>query len=893
MNWHSAEIQEVLQKLDSSKHGISDEEAEQRLERHGRNSIEEEESVSPIKIFLSQFQDYLIYMLILAAIISLGIGFLPGEEARTTEAGLIILILVLNGILGFIQDYRAEKSIQALKKMSKPNCKVLRDGEKKSISISEVVPGDIVFLEPGDAVPADARLIETESLEVDESSLTGESREVDKEIGLVAEPKPIADQENMVFKNTSIVNGSGKAVVTETGMSTEVGGIAEQLNKADDRETPFQKEVDELGQKLGYLIIGIIILVGSIQFLFTSADPLTIFLAAVSLAVAANPVGLPAAVTVALTMGSQKMLKRNVLVRRLNVIESLGSIDTIITDKTGTLTEEVMTVKNLHFQGEDFDVEGSGTSNEGRFQRHGQETDPKHLKPLLECGLQCNNAERAPADQEDDFYGDPTEVALLVSAEKAGLTERKNREREITFSSERKRMTVVTEDGIAYMKGGPEIVVERCNQILTENGVEEFTEELKQEIIEKSQDFAGDAMRVLGFAHKEVEEIDTDEEEIENGMVFLGLQAMIDPPREEVPSAVKDCREAGIDVIMATGDEITTAKAIGEQTGFDPEKAISSKELRDLDDGKFREKVLENEIFARVSPEDKVRILKVLQDEGREVAMTGNGVNDAPALKNADVGISMGDRGTDVAQQSSDMIVQDDNFATIRDAIEEGRGIADNIRKSVNYLLSGNMGEVMTVFLGVLIGSLLFPEVFQTHSEALILTPMMLLWINFITDGFPALAISTDPPKEGIMQETEHYMNTSLVNRDVLYSVTWIGILMAATGLPVFFTSLSSGLMTAQTLLFTFIVVIEMVRIQVIRERYKQSLLSNKWVIGALSASMILQIILVYIPVVREYFGTVAIGLPGWSKIAASGIFFVTAAYVALKIQSNIHSKSE
>lgn len=893
MKWHSSDIQKVLNKLNTSRKGLTDEKAKNRLEKNGNNSIEKEDSISPVRIFLSQFQDYLIYMLILAAIISLAIGFLPGEEARTTEAGLIILILILNGILGFIQDYRAEKSIQALKKMSKPDCKVLRSGEKKTVSITEVVKGDIVFLEPGDAVPADARVLEEESLQVDESSLTGESREVSKKPGKVESNKPIAEQTNMVFKNTSVVNGSGKAVVTSTGMNTEVGSIAEQLNQAEERETPFQKEVDELGQKLGYVIIGIIALVGGIQLLFTSAEPLTIFLAAVSLAVAANPVGLPAAVTVALTMGSRKMLKRNVLVRRLNVIESLGSVDTIITDKTGTLTEEVMTVKKIYFQGEEFDVEGSGTSTEEGFTRHGHETDSEHLKPVLECGLQCNNAERAPEDEESDFYGDPTEVALLVSAKKAGLTDRKKRKREITFSSERKRMTVITEDNKGYMKGGPEIVLERCNRIMTEDGVEELTEDKRKEIIDQSQEFAGQALRVLGFAQKEVEDAEADEEEIEKNMIFLGLQAMIDPPRKEVPEAVKDCREAGIDVIMATGDEVTTAKAIGEQVGFDPEKAISSEELKGLNDDELAEKVRNNEIFARVSPEDKVKILHVLQDDNRNVAMTGNGVNDAPALKNADVGISMGDRGTDVAQQSSDMIVQDDNFATIRDAIEEGRGIADNIRKSVNYLLSGNMGEVMTVFLGVLLGSILFPGVFQTHSEALILTPMMLLWINFITDGFPALAISTDPPKEGIMQETERYMNNSLINRDVIYSVTWIGLLMAATGLPVFFTSLSSSLIMAQTLLFTFIVVIEMVRIQVIRKRYQQSLLSNKWVIGALTGSLVLQAGLIYIPAVRTYFGTVGIGIPGWSKIAASAMFFMTAAYIALKIQSNMHSDSE
>ncbi|WEL23845.1 cation-translocating P-type ATPase [Candidatus Nanohalovita haloferacivicina] len=872
--WHSKKLDKVLGELGAEKEGLSSSQADERLEKYGKNSIENENSISPVRIFLSQFQDVLVYMLFAAAAVSIGVGILPGEQARITEAGLIVFILVLNGFFGFFQDYRAEKSIKALKEMSNPDTMVLRDGEKREIDSKKVVPGDIIFLEPGTSIPADARLIEAESLSTNESALTGESSEANKSVEVLEEDTPIAETSNMVFKNTNVVNGSGKAVVVGTGMKTEVGGIAEQLNEAEDRLTPFQREVNQLGKRLGYVILGVIGLVTVFQFIFTSAAPLTIFLAALSLAVAANPVGLPAAVTLALAMGSRKMLERNVLVRRLNVIESLGSVDVIITDKTGTLTEEKMTVKKLFFKGETF--KASVEDNEKPlFHRHSHETDIDHLRPLIQCGFECNDAEKAPEDEDSKYYGDPTEVALLQTARDAGLSNRSSREKTIPFNSERKRMTVVTENGEAYMKGAPEVVLERCDRILTENGVEELTEDVRETVREKNSEFSSDAMRTLGFAKKQ--DVESEEaEEIENQMIFLGLQGMIDPPRKEVPEAVQDCRNAGIQVVMATGDDITTAKAIGEETGFNPELSLESSQLQSLE----KEEIVDKEIFARVTPEDKVKILKAHQENGSNVAMTGNGVNDAPALKNADIGVAMGERGTDVAQQSSDMIVQDDNFVSIRDAIAEGRGISDNIRKSVNYLLSGNMGEVMIVFFGLIIGGLLFPEVFQSHEEALILTPMMLLWINFISDGFPALALSTDPPMEKIMQETEKYGNKSLMDSSVLKSILYIGALMAAAGLPVFFLALGKNLLIAQTALFSFIILAETARVQVIRNRYGHSILSNNWVLAALGTSLTLQMLLLYTPA-AEVFGTASLAANAWLKIlaATAGFSVLTAIF--------------
>ncbi|MFB6208812.1 MAG: cation-translocating P-type ATPase [Candidatus Nanohaloarchaea archaeon] len=890
MSWHEMGEEEVLSSLDTSSEGLSGEEARERLEEQGQNEISKEESASPVKIFLSQFHDFLIYILILAALLSLAVGFLPGHSPEYTEAGLIFLILAANGIFGFIQDYKAEKSIEALKDLSTPKTTVLRDGEKKKIDSRKVVPGDIIFLEQGDAVPSDARLIEQHSLETDESALTGESTSVSKKTGTLDEATSLAERQNMVYMNTNVVRGRGKATVVETGMDTQVGDIASQIEEADEKKTPFQKEVDELGRKIGYGIFGVIGLVAAIQFFFTSAGPISILLVAITLAVAAVPEGLPAVVTLTLALGSKKMLEKDALVRRLPVVESLGSVDVIVTDKTGTLTEGTMTVKKAYFSGEEYEVTGEGADTDGEFLLDGEEN--MDLKPMLECGYICNNAERAPEDEDKDFYGDPTEVALLVSAMKADATPYFERQKSIPFSSDRKRMTVITGEKEAYMKGAPETVLERCDRVLIDGEEEKLTDQKRQEIRQKNTEFAEEALRVLGFAKKGVENPEAPDEEIESGMVFLGLQGMIDPPRSEVKGAVDDCRNAGIDVVMATGDNIETAKAVGGQIGFDPEGAMTGKEVEELSDRQLEEKVGEVEIFARVSPEHKVRILQALQSNGYNVAMTGDGVNDAPALKNSDVGVAMGQRGTDVAKQSADMVLQDDNFVTIRDAIAEGRGIFDNIRKFVNYLLSANAGEVMVVFFGILLGTALFPQVFSSSSEALILTPIMLLWINFVTDGLPALALGTDPKSEGIMEREPRGKEEPVINRRMMASIIGIGGIMAVAGIPLFFQALrrslgsmgiGESLVVAQTVLFTFLVLVEMIRIQVIRSRYNQSILSNNWLIAALVLSIVLQLMVLYTPL-RTYFETAALGIRSWMLMGTGVTGFLALAYGMSKV---------
>ncbi|PSG99377.1 MAG: haloacid dehalogenase [Nanohaloarchaea archaeon SW_7_43_1] len=871
MDWHNKEKKNVISELDTNEGGLSNQEADKRLEEQGENSIRSGDSVSAPKLFLSQFQDNLIYLLMAAGILSVAIGFMPGHEPEYTEAAIIFLILFANGTFGFIQDYRAEKSIEALKKMATPSATVRKDGKKKEIDSTKVVPGDVIFLEQGDAVPADARLLEAESLETDESSLTGESSSVSKAPGELDGHTSLAERDNMVFMNTHVVKGRGKAVVVETGMGTQVGDIAEEIEDADNKDTPFQEEVDKLGKRIGVLVIGIVSLVGAIQMLLTGADLLTVLLLAIGLSVAAIPESLPAIVTLTLALGSKKLLNKDALVRRLPVVEALGSVNYIVTDKTGTLTEGIMTVKNLYYQGEEFNVSGTGLATEGEFTREGSEVDNDYLKPLLECGVYCNNAEKNRDKSDEEFRGEPTEIALNVSGEKAGIELDKERKTSIPFSSDRKRMTVVTEDNTAYMKGAPEVVLERCDRILLDGEKKELTEERKQEILDRNQEFARRALRVLGFARKEVKDIEIEDDELESEMVFLGLQGMIDPPRQEVKDAVDDCRTAGIGVVMATGDNIETAKAVGRELGFDPEGAIKGQEIERMSDEELENKVRDTEIFARVSPEHKVRISQALQDQDYTIAMTGDGVNDAPALKNSDVGIAMGQRGTDVAKKSSDMVLQDDNFVTIRDAIAEGRAIFDNIRKVTNQLLSTNSGEVMFVFLGILIGGLFFPEYFS-GSNSVVLTAVMILWVNFASDGPPAIALGEDPKVDGIMERQPRSRDVSIIDKKILSMIAFTGPAAAFTMLPLFFWNIENFVL-AQTMLFMALAFFEIMMFQVIRRDYGLKLWDNKYLIAGMLFASISHLLILYTPI-GEYFGITPLSLVQWGYIAGALAIF-------------------
>lgn len=875
-----------MDRLDSSRDGISEEEAESKIEEYGRNVIESGDEINPIEIFIDQYRDFLVYLLFFAALVSLGVGYVPflDSEPRVIEAGLIFLILAADGVFGFIQDYKAESSIKALKDMSSPDATVVRDGKRKTVDSEGVVPGDILVVEQGDAVAADARLVETSSLETDESALTGESAQVSKEPGRADEDAPLAERTNMVFKNTTVVKGRGKAVVVDTGMDTEVGDIATEIEEAEDKKTPFQKEVDEVGKVTGYMIMGIITLVALVQFFFTGAEPTTIFLVAVSLAVAAVPEALPPIVTLALAIGSKKMVKKDALVRRLPVVETLGSVDYIVTDKTGTLTEDSMTVRRIHTSGGDYEVTGAA-SGEGELRQNDEKAKvSKGVEGVLKCGYICNNAEEAPEEEDQSYYGDPTEVALRVSAEKLGATPHKERTREIPFSSDRKRMTVVTEDGNAYMKGATGFVLERCDRILEDGEVRELTEEDRERIEERNSEYAGDALRVLAMARREVEDPEIEVDELESGMVFLGLQGMIDPPREEVGGAVEDCRSAGINVVMATGDNSETAAAVGEQTGFDPSKVVTGPEVDEMDEEELADEAESTEVFARVSPSNKVDILKSLQNRGHRVAMTGDGVNDAPALKNADVGVSMGIRGTDVAQQSSDMVLQDDNFVTIRDAIAEGRGIFDNIRKFVSYILSYNVGEVLVVFLGTLLGTWFFPEVFS-QEDGVIITAVMLLWVNLVTDGPPAIALGFDPKMPDIMDRQPRGKDEPIIDRRMIGMFAGLGSLTALGIVPLFFLNLAQGesLVVAQTMVFTALALYEMLGIQTVRQTYGMGITSNRYILYAIGFTIAAQAAVLYVPPVANLFGAAPLGAKQIAELSGALVLFGLGSLAIVK----------
>lgn len=843
--FYMKEANSIIRQLKSSDKGLTKDIVKLRLSKHGLNQISLGKKISPIKIFFSQFNDFLILLLILAALISYLIGFLPGQEPRLVDMMLILSIVLLNGIFGFVQDYKAEKSIEALKELAAPKARVIRAGVEREIYSKYLVPGDIIFLEEGDQIPADCRIIESNNLEVDESILTGESVPVSKNNLVISKIVSIAAMTNMLFSSTIVTRGKGKAIVVRTGMRTEVGKIASEIQKIEDEPTTFQIELDKLGKKIGIWVIGIILIMILIQLLMRNTDFFNLFLTSISLAVAAIPEGLPAVVTLALAFGTRKMLKEKGLVRRLSVVESLGAVDTICTDKTGTLTENRMTVTKLFFGNQVYEVTGTGHNIQGEFLWDHHKVDSKTLIPLLEAGMVCNNSYFGTnIDGEKTYLGDPTEIALIISAKKAGIKNNFTKLNEIPFSSITKRMTVICEKNgkkYSFMKGAPEVVLGHCDFIY-ENGREiELTDIKKKQILQQNTEFSKQALRVLGFAYKK------DGSNPETELVFLGLQAMIDPPRKEVKEAIKLCKTAGIRVIMITGDNKETALAIAKQVGIIG-GAIEGIEIEKLSLDSLKDKLKTINIFARVSPEHKVRILKALKSEGHIVAMTGDGVNDAPAIKNADVGIAMNLRGTDVARQTSDMVLLDDNFSTIVSAIKEGRTIFNNIRKFVNYLLTSNFAEVFVVFIVSLFGYL--P-----------ITAIQLLWINLLTDGLPALALGIDPSREGIMNLPPRKKGDKIINKVVTKMITFIGIKTTILICVLFFLALNLwGLQVAQTMVFTTFVLSEMVRIAVIRQQEKLKIWSNKWLILAICVSLILQLLVVYSPI-GKYFGVIALTL--------------------------------
>lgn len=865
MNWHSLEREKVFENLKSGREGLSSPEVRKRYEKYGGNQLQQGKGVSWSRIFVSQFTNFLIVLLIIAASVSFFMG-------SVVDASLIGIIVLLNGIFGFVQDYKAEKSIEALQKLAVPKANVIRDGERKRIDSVDLVPGDVILLDPGDSVPADARIIECADLAVNESLLTGESLPAEKKEGVLEVSTPLAERDNMLFASTSITRGRARAIVVETGMNTEVGKIAAQVQSAEEKKTPFQTEINALGKKIGIGVLFIVVAIAIIELFAGRLSPVNILLVAISLAVAAVPEGLPAVVTLALAIGSRKMLRRKTLVRKLPVVESLGSVDVICTDKTGTLTENVMTVEQIYFDSSIYSISRERGEEMGLFRKNGKQVNPEQLEMIIKCGILCNNAEKG----KHGHFGDPTEIALLVVGEKAGLEKARlekdyPRVAEIPFTSERKRMTTIHtrgNDKIMFLKGAPEVVLDKCSRVLKDGKTKELTDNIRDEILGQNKQFAQQALRVLAFSCRE------SPTEKEEDMVFLGLQAMIDPPRKEVEAAIKDCMDAGIRVVMITGDNAITARAIGEKIGIKTENIIIGQELEGSSEEELEERIEDTNIFARVSPLHKTRILKALQSKGHVVAMTGDGVNDAPALKNSDVGVAMGEKGTDVAKQASEMVILDDNFKTIRDAIEEGRGIFDNIQKFVNYLLSANTAEILVV----LSASLL--------NLGLPITAVMILWINLLTDGLPALALSVDPRSSLVMRRKPRGKSKGVIDERMIFSISTIGAAMAAIVLFIFRFSLPE-IARAQSLVFTSLVVFELVRVQAVRVRYGVGFFENKWLSVAIASTILLQILLLYSPL-RSLFGVVPLDLQGWGMILAGLGVFTLATWVLVKAENKI-----
>ena len=898
---HTLDAAEVMAQLQVTQDGLSDDEAQRRLAEHGPNALEEAKGPGPLSMFLSQFKEALVIILIFAAIISLLVnvyaGLISGHPEPPIDAIVIMIIVVINAILGFTQEYRAEKSIEALQKMAAPQAHVLRNGEPVDIPATEVVPGEILRLEMGDRLPADARLIESHNIYTDEASLTGESMPVKKEADTVLGRNiPLADQANMVHAGTAITSGRGLAVVTETGMNTEIGRIAGFISEVGEKETPQQKRMRQLGRQLGIAILIICMIVLTVQVIvawllvtLSFSTFLDLFVIAVALAVAAIPEGLPAVVTITLALGVQRMVKRNAIVRRLPAVETLGSADIICSDKTGTLTKDEMTVRELYVPGYSVEVSGAGYSPQGDFSTKNNKINPldnTQLALLLRIGRLSNNATIRQNNGAWEVVGDPTEGALVVAALKAGYTDtlldEYPRIAELPFDPDRKRMSTLHDtpdhETIAYVKGAPEVVLEQSTHIFTTNGIKPLTKKERAEILSNNDKMANKALRVLAMAYRVCPEdlCDISPEGVEFDLVFVGLVGMMDPPRPEVYDSIKLARGAGIKSVMITGDNQYTAVAVANELGmFEEDDAVLTGNALDaLSDEDLTDAASQVRVYARVSPEHKLRIVQALKSRGHITAMTGDGVNDAPALKFADIGIAMGVTGTDVAKEASDMILTDDNYASIVNAIEEGRGIGDNTRKFVSYLLSCNAGEILVIFLASIILSVFF-------RWPLPLLAIQILFINLVTDGLPALALGMDPMEPDVMKRKPRDPTEGVITRQVWILIWLVGIAIALITLGLYSVSMLNltnpaglnlapdvAVLRAGTLALTVLVMSQMVHALNSRSGhlslFQVGFFKNRYLILAIGISILLQISIVYFPPLQVVFRTVPLTLQDW-----------------------------
>lgn len=883
--WHNLSASEVIESLNSGTQGLTREEAEQRLAQYGPNELVEKKKTPPWMLFLEQFKNFLIIILLVAAVVS-GVLALTGEGDIWDPILIVIIVLFAAG-LGFVQESRSEKALEALKQMTASTATVIRDGEEEDIPARDLVPGDMILLQTGDRIPADSRLTEAVNLKIDEAPLTGESISVGKTNEIISGDVPVADRKNMAYTGTTVVYGRGKALVIGTGMATEFGKIAGMLQEVKPPPTPLQVSLDKIGRILGIACLAICAVVAGVGIIVgIFSHILEAFIWGVSLAVAAVPEALPAVTTICLALGVQRMVKRHALLRRLPAVETLGCTTFICSDKTGTLTQNEMTVRKIYVNGETIDVGGVGYEPEGSFYLKGTAITPgdePHLLRLLRAGASCNDSHLINANGIWQVRGDPTEGSLVVVAAKAGI-EREEltvpRIAEVPFSSERKRMTTIhdTPDGkVAYSKGAPEVILDSCTRIYSEGIDRELTEQDRKRILQVNQEMAAGALRVLGLAYKPlaVKELGNEVvEKAEEGMIWLGLVGMIDPPREEVKQAVALCKEAGIESVMITGDHKLTAEAIAKELNMlvEGDIALSGKELDELTPQELDDLAEGVKVYARVSPAHKMRIVETLQGKGHVVAMTGDGVNDAPALKKADIGVAMGITGTDVSKEAGAMILTDDNFASIVAAVEEGRNIFANIRKYLIYLLSCNIGEVLLMLIAFVIGTV------TGLYKVVPLVALQILVVNLVTDGLPALALAVELGELGIMQRPPRDPRKSIFDRPLVNYLLGIGFWTMLASLGVFLWALNSGRtpVEAQCLCFVTLVSVELFNCFNCRSE-RLSLFSmhpfgNKWLLAAVASSWAITVAIVYLPFLQGSFHTYAMGLQDWGIVLLAGV---------------------
>ncbi|HAT4220388.1 TPA: calcium-transporting P-type ATPase, PMR1-type [Clostridium perfringens] len=845
--WYKKSKNEILQELDvDEKNGLSSTEALRRLEKYGKNKLETKKKKTLFKQFLSQLKDVMIYILIIAAIISAFLG-------EISDALIILLVIIINAVIGVIQESKAEKALDALKELSTPKALVKRDGSLKEILSEDIVPGDIVIIDAGRYIPGDLRLIDTANLKIEESAFTGESVPSEKDASFLPDKEiPIGDQNNMAFMSTLATYGRGVGVVVGTGMNTEIGKIAKMIEQEENDETPLQKKLSELGKILGFLAVGICILIFIISF-FQGRDLLEMFLTSISLAVAAIPEGLPAIVAIVLALGVQRMVKKNAIIRKLPAVETLGSVSIICSDKTGTLTQNKMTVTTVY-------------TNDSYIKESEFNLNDNESKLLVDCMVLCNDATYSEKSQT----GDPTEIALLESPFKLNILKEKlekefKRIDEIPFDSDRKLMTTVNlvddKKARVFTKGALDSILSICNKISVNGKLVDFSKEYKAKVLENSNIMSDKALRVLAFAYKDISKENIVLDSLEKDLVFIGMVGMIDPPRLEVKDSIKLCKSAGITPVMITGDHKNTAFDIANELGIaeDISQAITGHEIDKFKEEEFNEKIINYRVFARVSPEHKVKIVKAFKSHGNIVSMTGDGVNDAPSLKAADIGVAMGITGTDVSKGASDMILTDDNFSTIVSAVEEGRKIYLNIKKSIVFLLSCNLGEILTLFTAILL---------NWNSP---LQPIHILWVNLITDSFPALALGVDKAKEDVMNNPPRNPKESIFVKSDKIQLIINGVLIG--GITLFAFKLgerlyADSLIHAQTMAFVVLSVSQLFLSLSLRSNTKSAfslgIFSNKYLVYSILLGIFLQVIIISISFIANIFKVTPLLLYDW-----------------------------